>query len=53
MTYLRDFGIRTAIHGMETLEKGLDFLFVARPYIPFAGLSLLAGFLIGLWITFR
>jgi hypothetical protein len=41
----------SALRTLQTAEYVLDGLISARPYLPFAGLSLLGGFIIGVILT--
>jgi hypothetical protein len=41
----------TALRTLQTVEQLLRGLIIARPYIPFAALSLIGGFVIGIVIT--
>jgi hypothetical protein len=40
-----------SLRTLQTAEYLLDHLMYARPYLPFAGLSLLGGFIIGILLT--
>jgi hypothetical protein len=41
----------SALRSLQTAEYLLDGLIFARPYLPFAGFSLLGGFIIGVILT--
>jgi hypothetical protein len=47
MYLVKKFSLLTALHTLQTVEQMLHGLLLARPYLPFAGLSLVGGFVIG------
>jgi hypothetical protein len=51
MYIIQKFFLVTALRALQTLEQMLHGLILARPYIPFAALSLVGGFVIGIVIT--
>lgn len=51
MYAIRKFGLWTALRSLQTAEFMLAGLIRSRPYLPFAALSLLGGFVIGFAIT--
>jgi hypothetical protein len=51
MYIIQKFFLVTALRALQALEQMLHGLILARPYIPFAALSLVGGFVIGIVIT--
>jgi|MudIll2142460700_1097286.scaffolds.fasta_scaffold1711728_2 hypothetical protein len=51
MYAIRKLGLITALRTLQTAELVLDGLIRHRPYLPFAAVSLLAGFAIGFVLT--
>jgi len=51
MYTLKKLSLLTALRTLQTVEQMLRGLILARPYLPFAALSLAGGFVIGILIT--
>jgi hypothetical protein len=51
MYIIQKFWLMAALRTLQTLEQMLHGLILARPYIPFAAISLIGGFVIGIVIT--
>jgi hypothetical protein len=51
MYIVKKFSLLTALRSLQALEQMLHALIIARPYIPFAAISLTGGFVIGIIIT--
>jgi hypothetical protein len=51
MYLVKKFSLLTALHTLQTVEQMLHGLLLARPYLPFAAVSLVGGFVIGIVIT--
>lgn len=51
MYLAKKISLLTALRALQAVEQMLHGLLIARPYIPFAAISLVAGFVIGIVIT--
>jgi hypothetical protein len=51
MHIAKKISLLTAIRTLQAVEQMLRGLILFRPYIPFAALSLVGGFVIGIVIT--
>jgi hypothetical protein len=51
MTLIQKFFLLTALRTLQAVEQLLHGLILARPYLPFAALSLIGGFVIGIFIA--
>jgi hypothetical protein len=51
MYIIKKLSLLTALRTLQAVEQTLRGLIVARPYLPFAALSLVGGFVIGIILT--
>ena len=51
MYIIKKFSLLAALRTLQAVEQMLHGLILARPYLPFAALSLVGGFVIGIAIT--
>jgi hypothetical protein len=51
MYIVKKISLLTALRTLQAAEEVLHGLILARPYLPFAALSLAGGFVIGILLT--
>jgi hypothetical protein len=51
MILIQKFFLLTALRTLQAVEQLLHGLILARPYLPFAAISLVGGFVIGMILT--
>jgi hypothetical protein len=51
MILIQKFFLLTALRTLQAVEQLLHGLILARPYLPFAAISLVGGFVIGIILT--
>jgi len=51
MILIQKFFLLTALRTLQVVEQLLHGLILTRPYLPFAAISLVGGFVIGMILT--
>lgn len=51
MYIVKKYSLLTALRSLQAVENMLHGLLIARPYLPFAAVSIVGGFVIGIILT--